>query len=512
MNNSQSSNSTNLAFAEEESLKVLPGTLGADAVWYGLEPNTYADMGATLSTVARTPITNTRQRSKGTTTDLDAKAGFNSDLTQRNLTRLLQGFFFADAIEKMATNRFNSAAIAITSVDITSGNHYNAVAGLDGFIVGHLVKAKNFGVSTNNGVKRVTAAAAGILSVSEVLAVEAGPPAAATLEAIGYQFPASDLVLTIVGATVVLTSAAKDPRTFGLTPGEWVYVGGDGAAEAYATGTTFFGRVLSVSATKIIFDLIVGAPVADVGNLKTIRIFFGKVVMNAVDPTDIVRRSYQLERQLGNDDDGIQSELVIGAVPNEITLNTPTAGKVTLDMTFVGMDVEYRTGADDIKDGDRVAAPSEEAINTSSDLVSSRISVIDPASPNPDPLFAYATELKLTVKNNVTGNKALGVLGSFEANVGEFDVSGTCSAYFQTVQAAQAIRDNSDVCLTNIFAKSNAGMVIDLPLLTLGNGLNKVEKDKPIMVELTQEAAKNAAGYTALWNFFEYLPDAAMPA
>src|SRR3954471_12782330 len=92
------SNVTGLAFAEEVSLKLLagetaPGVGAATAPWYGLEPNTYADFGATLTSIARETINATRQRLKGTIVDEAAKAGFNIDLTQRNLTRLLQGFF-----------------------------------------------------------------------------------------------------------------------------------------------------------------------------------------------------------------------------------------------------------------------------------------------------------------------------------------------------------------------------------------------------------------------------------
>jgi hypothetical protein len=514
MENSISSNLTGLAFAEEESIKVLPGVAGADAVWYGLEPNTYQDFGATVSTVARTPITNTRQQAKGTTTDVDAKGGFNADLTQRNMTRLLQGFFFADAFEKPSTIGFNSAKVVITSVDVAGGNHYNAAAGLNVFLVGHLVKAKDFGTSGNNGIKYVSAIAAGILTTTTAgEAAEAAPPAASSLEAVGYQFPAGDLALTIVGNKVILTSLAKNPTTLGLHVGEFIYVGGDAAGEHFATGARFFGRISAITATQIIMDCIIGGvPLADAGAAKTIRIFFGKCLMNSVDADDILLRSYNLERTLGNDDDGVQSEYLVGAVPNELGLNLTQNSKMSIDLSFVAMDVENRTGAEAVKVGTRVAAPAEEAFNTSSDIVASRISVIDPATANPSALFGYATEIKVGIKNNVSANKALGVVGGFNANYGNFDVDGSIQAYFQSVEAAQAIRDNADVALTIAVAKNNAGAVIDLPLLTLGNGAKKVEKDKPIMVDLSHAAAMCPAGYTASWTVFEYLPDAAMPA
>jgi hypothetical protein len=506
-----SSNSTGVSFNEEATLSV-PNVAGT---WYGLEPNSFKDFGATFTSIARTPIVANRQLSRGTITDVDAKADLNIDLTQHNLTRLLQGFFFADITEKPATQPINGTQVPITSVDITAGNHYNAAANMPVFLVNQLVFAKGFGVSGNNGLKLVSARTATILTTTTAgEAVEAAPPAAAQIEAVGFQFAAGDLVLTIVGSTIVLTSTAVDPTTLGLSVGEWIGVGGDAAGTFYANNAPFFARVLAVNAAAktITLDTTFKAVIADAGAAKTIQIFFGKFICNAVLVANIKRRTYTLERTLSSDGTGNQAEYLLGSVPNEITLNIAQNSKVSIDMGFVSLNAQYNTGATGLIAGTRIAANSETPFNTSHDFATTFIGALDPANFNDAALYGFLTDIKLSVKNGITPNKAIGVVGSFEANAGDFTVEGTSTAYFATTLGATAIKNNTDCSMTCILAKSNSGMVIDVPLLGLGGGANKVEKDKPIMVDLVQNAAKCAAGYTLSWGFFEYLPSALVPA
>ncbi len=505
------SNVTGLAFAEEASLKVLPGIAGADAVWYGLEPNTYADFGATFTTVAREIINATRQRLKGTITDETVKAGVNIDLTQRNLTRLLQGFFFADALEKPATNPLNGTQIPITA---TAAHAFDAAAGLDtaGFLVGHLVNARNFGVPTNDGLKHVTAVAGGALTITETLTVEAAPPAAASVEVVGFRGAVGDITLTVAGALVTLGSTALDFTTLGLNAGEWIFIGGDAAGNQFATAADKgYARILSVAAHALVLDLTSFAPVTDAGAGQFIDIYFGKMLHNGILPANIKRRSYQLERTMGNDGDGVQAEYLTGVIPDQVTLNLAQATKAVVDLTFVGLDIEEVAGAVGPKVGTRIGLLGEAPFNTSSDIFLSRLAVVDPTTLNPLPLYAFSSDIKLVINNGVKPNKALGVLGGFDASSGDFAVSGTLTAYFSTVAAVSAIKHNKDVCLQTILAKQNAGVIIDLPLVTLGGGTSKVEKDKPIMVDLSQDAAKAPAGFTLAMMFFDYLPTVAMP-
>lgn len=500
------SNITGLAYAEETSFKVLPGS----PIWYGLEPNTYSDFGATFTSVARETINATRQRLKGTITDESAKGGFNVDMTQRNLTRLMQGFFFADALEKPATQPLNGTQVPITSVSTTQ---YLAAAGLGVFLVNHLIAPKNFSNSGNNGLKQISAVAAGAITITGGgLTAEASPPATAQFEVVGIRGAASDLALTVVGALILITSTTLDFTTLALNPGEWVFIGGDAAANHYATAADIgYARISTITAHVLTFDFTSFAPVADAGTGKLIDIYFGKVVQNAIIPTLVKRRTYQLERTLGDDGTGTQSEYLTGSVADSFTLNMPTAAKITADLGFISSDIEDRTGTTGIKGGTRVGLPGEAAYNTTHNVFLSRLAVVDPTTLNPTSLYGFVSTLKLDIKNEAAQIKAIGVLGGFNVSTGDFTVSGTLTAYFATTAAVAQIRAGANVALQTIVASANAGFVFDLPLLTLGGGANKIVKDKPIEVDLTQDAAKCPAGYTCMACFWEYLPTAAMP-
>lgn len=506
MANKIDSNVTGLAFAEESALKTLPGS----PVWNVLEPNSYSDFGGELSTMARDPINASRQRQKGTVTDLDASGGFNIDVTQNNLTKLLQGFFFADVREKFTTQPVNGSAITISGV-ATSDDSYSAASGLNAATAGSIILASGFTNTNNNGIFVAATVASGKITTTKNLTDEASPPSTAKLQTVGFEFASGDAVLTASASSIVLSTTTKDLTTLGLTVGEWVFIGGDSTATKFASNAPGYARVASISTNAISFSDTTFAATTDSGTGKTLQIFFGSVLRNEKVANLIKRRSYQIERTLGDDGNGTQSEYLTGAIPNELTINVPQADKINADLTFVAMDNEYRTGTQGVKAGTRTGITGEDAFNTSSDIYRLRMNIVDPTTLNNTPLFAYVNELTLTVNNNISPSKAIGVIGAFDASAGNFEVGGSVTAYFSTVAAAQAVRANSNVALNIIAAQNNAGMVWDIPLLSLSGGRVNVEKDQAITVPLDSAAAENPQGYTLLATFLPYVPTVGMP-
>ena len=583
-------NVVGFAITEESSAKQLP----ANPIWRTREPNSFDDLGGDYTLVARRPFSPSRQRKKGSTTDLDVDGGFNEDLTQNNMQWPLQGFFFADlrAKPKMAdylasfaaptafvaaagtdnltvvahglstgdgpfsvatddalptglvaatpywvvvtaANTFRMAssyqnAIDGVYIDLTTNGsgantitRYAAVDGatdafvvnnVAGFLDGSLLLARNFLNAGNNGLHLVDDVTGPVVSVTGDLVAEATAPSTATLQVVGFQFPEDDASLDMRVGEFALVSAAIDMTDFGLIPGEWAFLGGDAAATRFDAGYGY-ARVKSVAEDggEIVFDKSTFTPVDEAGADKTIRIFFGDVLKNEDDPDLIVQRTWQQERTLGRDDDGRQAQYITGAVSNELVWNSPLADIVKLDLGFIGMGEEFRTGAEGPKSSDGGAtllpALGEDAFNTSKNVFQIRMNIIDPATLNPTPLFARVTEWSATINNNVSAAKAQGVLGAFDMTVGNFDVDMECSAYFTTVAAVQAIRDNADVTFHAIYSKSNAAVILDMPLIGLGGGRLEVEQDQAIMVPLENAAAESPFGHTLLLNWLPYVPN-----
>lgn len=502
MANKIDSNITGLRFAEEASLKTLPGT----PIWYPLEPNSYTDFGGQITTIARNPINPTRQRKKGVTTDLEASGGFVQDLTFNNMTRLLQGFFFADIREKKTTHPMNATATPITSTTISA---YVGAAGLTGYLAGALVLAAGFNTSANNGLKTLSGASTVTnIPVVETLVVEASPPATATVAVVGHQFASADINVALNGDLVQLTSTVFNFTTLGLIPGEWIYLGGD------VVGTTFvnnkgWARVSVIAANVMTLDKTAWTGVVESGAGKTIRIFIGSMLQNESDANLIKRRTYQLERTLGSDLVGVMSEYLVGAVADEIAFNIQQADKITCELGFVAVDNEQRDGTTGVKAGTRPTLVSGSAFNTSSDFSRIKLSLVSATDSSTIPLFAFSTEMTISLNNGVTPNKAIGTLGAFDTSAGTFEVGGNITAYFADIAAVQAVRNNSDVTVDIVMIKKNLGIVIDIPLLSLGDGRLNVEADQPITIPLETNAAESKFGTTMSMGFFAYTPDVA---
>lgn len=496
----QSSNQATVFKSREVALQELDDP----ATFETREPNSFSDFGGEPTQVARTPFSQSRQRKKGSNVDLDVTAGWNEDFTFNNMQSVFDSFCFAAARTKPKTTA--SAAVAATDKF--------TVASSAGIVAGSIVLVKGFTNSLNNGMKVVSAVAAGEITVGDGLADEAG--ATATVEVVGHRFDNADMALTIVGGKIRVTSATMDMTTFGVIPGEWLVVGGQDAANAFGPTNRGFARigVDGVQDAYLEFDKTTFTPAADAGADTALDVYFGTVIKNEEDPDLIVKLTDTIERPLGRDDDGRMSEVITGATANELTWTSPLAALVNVDVGYVGMKHIKRTGAEGLLTAEAGTtldkALGEDGWNTSRNLYRARMAIVDPDTLNPTPLFGKVTEWSVTINNNVSGDKAQGTYGAFDTTEGSFDVDGEFTAYFKDMRAGQAIDDDADVTFDAIYSKKNMAFVLDLPLVSLGGGRPNVEQNAAIQLPLTTAAAESPFGHTILFNWLAYVPTYAL--
>lgn len=500
------SNATGLRYTVEK----CPGELEATPVWFAAEPNSYSDFGAKLTTQTRNVISESSQLQKGVVTDLEASCGFNQDLTHDNFQRLSLGFFRTNGRTKPGSARPDMAQIQVRTVTATEITFSGTVAG---FKVGHLIHVED-GANDDRGPFVVTGVATTggntVLTTVGLNAVS-NPASTARVSAVGFFLAKGTAALNYNTennqSQVFKKSGTDDYTQLGLSEGEWVYVGGDNANNRFnAYGFARIGKIFDnalrfdkISWTKTVQD---DTTIAD----KTIYIFWSDFIVNEKNPTKVVKRTYQFERALGKDADGSMYEYIVGAVPNEAKIAIAQADKVNIDMSFSAQDAEYVNGKQTRKPGYSGVIKAGDTYNTSSDMTRIKLALVDNKTDDIKPLFAFATTLDISIKNNTSPAKAIGKIGAIDSVYGSFEVGGSGTFYFADVEATRAVRNNATVSLDIIMAKAQKGVVIDIPELTLGDGKITIEKDQPITVPLEFNAFESRFGSTASISFFRFLP------
>lgn len=207
------SNSTGLRFALENP----DGTLPANPVWYPLEPNSYDKFGGAVKTVARNPINDTRQRKKGVVVDVDAKAGFEMDITAANTQLLMPSFMFA-ALRTKA----ESSVPSVTN----AGSVYAPAANGASYFANNLLFAKGFTNSVNNGLKKVTGTpAANSVPITTALADESSLNG--IISRVGHEFGAGAATIDVSGALPRLIISGVTAATGTLTDATALPANGD---------------------------------------------------------------------------------------------------------------------------------------------------------------------------------------------------------------------------------------------------------------------------------------------
>ena len=341
----------------------------------------------------------------------------------------------------------------------------------------------------------------------------ASPPARAKIKQVGFRFASGDLAITVSPGRITLTSTAGAWNNLNLEIGQWIFIGGDDTATRYNTGYGY-GRVKSFTNNVVVIDNLAwagGTSGADAGAAKTIEIYTGTFLKDQTSTANQVCRTFQIERQLGSDSDGVQSEIVTGSFGNTLNLNFPLTELHTADLGFVALSDETRTGLQGVKPGTRVPYPSQTPYNTTSSVWRMSLAILDETTVTPTGLFGFASEATMTINNNASVVKGIGQLGGIDIIVGNFDGGGNATGYFRTVAERRAVRNASRLGWDVIKAAGNKGIVYDIPQCRAQGGRVNIAQNDPMTIPFELFTEENVEGYTMSTTFFDYLPNIAMP-
>lgn len=479
-NSSADSNATGLAVTKSE----MPAT--ATTPWLYMEPNEIGSFAATIEKVARDPITNDRQRRKGSITSVATAPQFTADMTLEMMSYFAPGFLFS-VWKGLQPDSY-------TLVETSGGNTYTVETGGAVLTAGSLVYADGFVNPENNGLKTVASATATTIVVNEVL-VDETASSKVRLYAVGVRGAAGDLQ---IDAEQNLISTTLDFTTLGLTAGQYINIGGAATVNQFdnATGKA---RIAVIEANKLTLEARGAAYAADPGTGKEVDILFSAFVRNVpVGDVDFLKQWYHMEATYNTDP--MLYEYADCCVNNTLAINNALQDKAVLDLAFVGKDLLPPT--DTPRAGVRSNQVETEPFNTSSDIMRLRVTDTDDNG-----VTTFFKDTNISINNNVAAEYVLGQLAAEFMNFGNFEVDIETSVLFTDATVLNAIRNNTTLGIDMSYKNGDGGFVLSLPCGTFGDGSKSFPRNAKTTITSPFMAHRDEdRGYTMGVSLFWYLP------
>jgi hypothetical protein len=486
-------NNISLAYTIEETLGVLPTT----PAWKTLEPNAINTFGSSITTVARSPISKSRQRRKGTVTDLDSSVEFDGDMTLDHFIDFVEGFLFSSLVGQTVT--------VPTAVVGGATDEYTVPAMAAAIPAGHLVYTRGFALSANNGLKVVdTGGSTTAVPITTDLSDEVTPPTNAELAVCGVRTAAGDLDVDADGN---ITSAVLDFTTLGLYAGQAVWVGGDAAINRFSTAANKgFVRVAAVAAHLLTIDKTGQAFVTEANTTQEVDLYFGRFIRNvSVDDSDYLEQSYQFEAAYPNLGSGGADayEYAKGNYCNTLGFELPLTDKATLALAFAGTDTDSPSASRATGASTPIEPLQTGAFNTSADIARLRIQEADETGLSTD-----FKSLTFNINNNVSPEKVLGQLGAKYMNTGNFEIDIEAQLLFTDGAVVEAVRENRRVTMDFSVRNDDGAIVVDVPSMTLGDGSREYPVNESVLINTTAQAyGDSTLGYSVGISMFPYAPN-----
>lgn len=494
-------NNIQLAYARESSLGTLPGSPS----WNIVEPNEIGSYGVKIKTVARDPISQSRQRRKGAVVDLDSMVEFKADLTVSAFMDFAEGFLFSNAVNTEMT-------IPVSAVDGSADSY--TVAALSATQAGKLqwessgyatlIYARGFANSANNGLKVLDADPATTdtsVGVTDTGLVDETVSGNATIELCGVRAKTGDLAINVTSGVATLTNgensvtSALDFTTLGLTVGQFIHIGGLASGQRFSAGYGY-GRITAISATSITLDKLQGTLATDPGTGDTVDILFGRFLRNVnVSDSDYLELSTQFELA-AEDLEGVGTPAYLYAKGNycdEMTIELPLTSKAMMGFGFKGTDTDDPTTSRATNASSAKSPNMTSAFGTSSDIARLRITDVDETG-----LTTDFKNLTLTFRNSVSPEKVVGTLGAKYMNAGNFEVEMEAQLIFTEKDVITRMRNNTTVSMDFSLVNSDGALFFDIPSMTVGGGDLNFPVNQSVLMKTTCNAFEDAALNTSI--------------
>lgn len=491
-------NNVQLSYAIESSLGVLPGS----PAWKQIEPNAIKKYGAQIKTTPREPISTIRQRRKGTLTDLDSEVEVDMDMTMEHFIDFIQGFCFS--------NFKGKAPFVPSAVTNASPSTYTVASG-GALAAGTLLYGRGFTNAANNGLQVVGASSSSTtIKVTGSLVTET-PPSNALLEVCGVRGASADLAIDSSGN---LISTALDFTTLGLFVGQAIWIGGDLTANSFFNANNRgYARISVIAAHKLTlnkrsqsYTTDDGTSTGSGGTGLLIDIFFGRFCRNvAGNSGDYLETSFQFELTYPNlqtPGPGDMYEYALGNYCNSMTFELPLTSKALTTINFVGTDTGSPTTSRATNASSALAALKATAFNTSADVARLRATQVDETG-----LTTDFKSLKITLNNNVSGEKVVSFLGSKYINAGIFQLDIEADLIFTNAAVVAALRANTTVTMDFSVRNQDGAILVDIPSMTFTGLTRDFPVNQSVVLKSTASAFKDDTLGTSLGiTVFAYAP------
>lgn len=360
------------------------------------------------------------------------------------------------------------------------------------YVVGHLVLHTGFTNANNNGLFAVTTGGAtSYIASAATMTDETAPPGAARSKVVGLQGASGDITATATG----LGSTTLNFTTLGLSVGQWIKIGGTGAAFSFATAACAgWARITAIAATALTLDNLPSGWTTDTGTGKTIRVFFGDTLRNGTSEISAsIERSFLAQTTPTH----ILSK---GMMVNRLSLSFASKQKVSGSFDFMGMAGTQGTTANGTTYDASPAVVSYPVLAGSANL--GRVAENGVALTGPN----WAKSINLSITNNLRMIDAVDSTTAVDIGSGSQDVTAQVETYFGDNALLTKVLAMTPTNLNWRLTKGTQALVFGLPRVTPMSGTpNATGRNQDAMISLALQASKDTTtGYQLMLDRIEY--------